>query len=387
MSLSSQTLSGIIESGKSSFAESVDTIKKYTANGTAALTNVTNQYDVSGLSYPDDLLNNPAYGQNRVIFYINVSVDSRVLKNGTADVAVVEGVQRSMRGQLVGQNISTAQAAAVSTVAGALGGTVLGSMIGSGSTGGVVGAALGGGGTALIADSANNAEVPEGQKKEPTFTRPQKRLKTAIALYIPNQLNTRYSVGWGEEDTFMFSALAKGGEQIARAFESKGAESRVSGVAKEVLTAAAVGGATPFGKEQGIAAGLAQNPKKEQAFKNVDFRTFTFDYQFAPKSSAEAQNVLNIIKAFKYHMHPEFKSEDAFLYIYPSEFDITYYHGAKENLNIHRHTSCVLTEMNVNYTPNGVFTTFPDGMPTQINVTLTFKELMLLSKELIEQNT
>lgn len=391
MSLSSQTLSGIIESGKSSFAESVDTIKKYTANGTAALTNVTNQYDVSGLSYPDDLLNNPAYGQNRVIFYINVSVDSRVLKNGTADVAVVEGVQRSMRGQLVGQNISTVAAMGVAGVAGALGGTALGSMVGAGSTGGVLGAALGAGGTALIADSANNAEVPEGQKKEPTFTRPQKRLKTAIALYIPNQLNTRYSVGWGEEDTGMFSALTKlgkeGGDAIVRALSEKGAESRVSGVAKEVLTAAAVGGATPFGKEQGIAAGLAQNPKKEQAFKNVDFRTFTFDYQFAPKSSAEAQNVLNIIKAFKYHMHPEFKSEDAFLYIYPSEFDITYYHGAKENLNIHRHTSCVLTEMNVNYTPNGVFTTFPDGMPTQINVTLTFKELMLLSKELIEQNT
>ena len=387
---SSQKLSGAIETGKSAFAESVDAIKSYAADGTAVFTNVTNQYDVSGLSYPDDLLNNPAYGQNRVIFYINVSVDSRVLKNGTADVAVVEGVQRNFRGQLVGQNISTAAAMGVAGVAGALGGTALGSMIGAGGTGGLLGAGLGVGGTAVIADQANNAEVPEGQKKEPTFTRPQKRLKTAIALYIPNQLNTRYSVGWGEEDTFMFSALTKLGSEgaaaIARAFGSPGSETRATGVAGEVLGALATTGVTPFGKEQGIAAGLAQNPKKEQAFKNVDFRTFTFEYNFAPKSSAEAQNVLNIIRQFKYHMHPEFKSEDAFLYIYPSEFDIVYYHGAKENLNIHRHTSCVLTEMNVNYTPNGVFTTFSDGMPTQINVTLTFKELMLLSKELIEQN-
>ena len=84
-------------------------------------------------------------------------------------------------------------------------------------------------------------------------------------------------------------------------------------------------------------------------------------------------------------MHPEFKSSDAFLYIYPSEFDIVYYKGSMENLSIHRHTSCVLTELNVNYTPNGVFTTFPNGMPTQINMTMTFKELMLLSKETIEK--
>ena len=71
------------------------------------------------------------------------------------------------------------------------------------------------------------------------------------------------------------------------------------------------------------------------------------------------------------------------------QFDIEYYHGSKdggqENLNIHRHTSCVLTEMNVNYTPNGNFSTFIEGRPTQINVSLTFKELTILTKELIQQ--
>lgn len=381
---------GSIQTGVQNALEGVDLRQaaSYLEGTVPNTSNFLNQYDIKGLSYPEDLVSNPAYGQNRVIFYINVSVDSRVLKNGTAEVAVVEGVQRNLRGQLVGQNITSAQAAVAATAAGAIAGTALGSALGvGGGASGLLGAALGLGGAALATDQANNAEVPEGQKKEPTFTRPQKRLKSAIALYIPNQLSARYSVGWGEEDTFAFSALTKGGEQIARALEKEGADSRVSGVAKEILTAAAIGGASPFGKEIGVATGLAQNPKKEQAFKNVDFRTFTFEYQFAPKSSTEARNVLNIIQAFKYHMHPEFKSEDAFLYIYPSEFDIVYYHGSKENLNIHRHTSCVLTEMNVNYTPNGIFTTFEDGMPTQINVTLTFKELMLLSKELIEQNT
>jgi hypothetical protein len=344
------------------------------------------KYKVKGLSYPEDLMSSPEYENSRVIFYINTSVDSRVFKAGS-QVATVEGVQRDMRGQLVGQKISSQQAAGAAVAAGALGGTAAGAALGI-NTGGsaVAGALVGGGGAAVIASSANNAEVPEAQKKEPTFSRPQRRLEAAIALYIPNQLSVRYSAGWGEEDTAAFSMLAKVGSEIGKTLTGSADIKRSGGVAGEILTALAINNA-PMGKEMGIAAGLASNPKKEQAFKNVDFRTFSFEYQFAPRSAAEAMGVQNIIRAFKYHMHPEFKSSDAFLYIYPSEFDIVYYQGVEENLNIHRHTSCVLTEMNVNYTPNGVFSTFENGMPTQINLTLTFKELMLLSKETIEKYT
>lgn len=343
-----------------------------------------NKYNVKGLSYPEDLMENARYGGNKVIFYINSSVDSKIFKSGS-EVATVSGVQRDMRGQLVGQKITTAQAmtatTAYSTVAGAIGGSV---GFGSGAGGAAAGAVVGAGSSGLIASNVNNAEVPPGQEKEPSFSRPQKRLQAAIALYIPNQLNARYSAQWGEEDTMAFSALSKGAGEIGRALT--GEPSRTGGVAGDVLTNLALDKG-PMGKEMGIASGLAANPKKEQAFKNVDFRTFSFEYNFAPRSETEAQNVLNIIRAFKYHMHPEFTNSDAFLYIYPSEFDIVYYKGSEENLNIHRHTSCVLTECNVNYTPNGVFSTFPNGMPTNINLTLSFKELMLLSKETIQKYT
>ena len=329
-----------------------------------------NTYSVEGLSYPQDLLSgssvNP-YGGNRVIFYINVSSDSRVLKQGQ-DVTIVERVQRDMQPKLRGEvyNAQKNVIAGATTVGNELSAAISSVMPGT--------------------KNSSNEEASQGQEKQPIISKPQKRLKAAIALYIPNQLNVRYSVGWGEEDTFALSAIAKGASEVGRAMNNDANLKRAAGAGAEVIIAAALDKG-PLGKEIGIAAGLAPNPKKEQAFKNVDFRTFSFDYQFAPRSESEAQNVLNIIRAFKYHMHPEFKSENEFLYIYPSEFDITYYKGENENLNIHRHTSCVLTEMNINYTPNGVFTTFPNGMPTQIAITLTFKELMLLSKETIEKFT
>jgi hypothetical protein len=40
--------------------------------------------------------------------------------------------------------------------------------------------------------------------------------------------------------------------------------------------------------------------------------------------------------------------------------------------------------MTVNYSPQGQFTTFENGMPTQINITMSFKELALLTKEKIQ---
>jgi hypothetical protein len=163
---------------------------------------------------------------------------------------------------------------------------------------------------------------------------------------------------------------------------SKGDAKNLAEPAKAIITNLALSKG-PNAAGLSAATGLAANPKKEQIFKGVDFRTFAFDYQFFPRSATEASNVLNIIKTFKYHMHPEFKDNNNFVYIYPSEFDIFYYQNGEENPNLHRHTSCVLTELNVNYTPNGAFTTFDNGMPTQINVTMNFRELALLTKDKI----
>lgn len=356
----------------------------------------SSMYKVDGLSYPQDLDTNDKYGKHKVVFYINVSVDSKVLKNGENTLATVENVQRDMRGTFIGEQVGKTKTETAATVASAaatvaVAGGALGGMLGAGGTVGKLGGLLTGATGTLIATSTNNQEVTAAEPRAPTFSRPQKRLRAAIALYIPNNLQIRYSVGWGEEEMMGLSAfgqLGKGADELVRAMsgENKLNIGAAGGVAASVLTNLGIKNA-PLGSQMATAAGIAANPKKEQSFKDVDFRTFTMDYQFSPRDSKEAQNILDIIRTFKYHMHPEFQRDDAFIYIYPSEFDVVYYKNNQENLNIHRHTSCVLTEMNVNYSPNGVFSTFPDGMPTNISVSLTFRELQLLTKETIEKYT
>jgi hypothetical protein len=341
-------------------------------NRRGAAGTMSDKYSVDMYSYPNDLISNTGiYGGNYAIFYINVQVDSKLGKSADESQFVNETTPRD-RGDLIASNLSQGKLLAANL--GLIGGgAILGKALGVGSaTGPAAGlAAVGAAATAKVAATASRA---------------QRRLKTAIALHVPNQLQIRYGMQWGEQDTgtlAMGAAAAGQGEEVAKALMGKSNNKDVGNLAGAIGTNLALSKG-PFAAANSAATGLAANPKKEQVFSGVDFRTFQVEYQFFPRSKEEAENVQRIIKQFKYHMHPEFKDANNFVYIYPSEFDIFYYQNGKENLNIHRHTSCVLTEMSINYTPNGAFTTFDNGMPTQINVQMSFRELSLLTKDKIE---
>jgi hypothetical protein len=342
----------------------------YKRRGGAAT--MSDKYAVDMFSYPNDLISNTGvYGGNYAIFYINVQTDSKLGRSADQSQFVNDNTPRD-RGDLIAQNLSSGKLLATNLGLIA-GGAVLGKALGVGSvTGPAAGlAAVGAGATAKVAATASRA---------------QRRLKTAIALHVPNQLQIRYGMQWGEQDTgtlAMGAAALDQGTEVAKALMGKSNNKDVGNLAGAIGTNLALSKG-PFAAANSAATGLAANPKKEQVFSGVDFRTFQVEYQFFPRSASEAENVQRIIKQFKYHMHPEFKDANNFVYIYPSEFDIFYYQNGKENLNLHRHTSCVLTEMSINYTPNGAFTTFDNGMPTQINVQMSFRELALLTKDKIE---
>lgn len=336
--------------------------------------------------YPSDLMSN-VYGGNYAVFYINVSEDSR-LKIKEPLVELDPKTESRLRGSLIAQKLDVATLAAANAgtqILGGLGGGI--SKVAKGGyskdekDGGKLSQLSGGRDTAVDAAGAAIGVAVAGTMA-PDASRSQRRLKTAIALHIPNQLSVRYGMQWSEEDTALLQGAADAIVAGIGKSGSNGKQSTLPQVAREGGAAIALNKVQNPGAVS-AALGIAANPKKEQTFKGVDFRKFTFDYQFFPRDEREAMNVMNIIEAFKLHMHPEFKSALNYVWIYPSEFDIIYYTNGVENQHIHRHTSCVLEEMSVNYTPNGSFTAFSNGMPTQINISLGFKELQILSKETV----
>lgn len=349
-------------SAKTAVNPATDTPKAY---ATPTVYNA-NKYQSNSVSYPSDLFSNAnVYGDNYVVFYINVPSESKLIKENRVTVTNKDTV--SVGSALAAAGITETQANLAYDFANAGLAALLG-ITGTGGGKAAVGA-LGAG--ALLATSQS--------------MRQSKRITDTIALNIPQSLVARYTMNYQEADLAAMTAIAHVGKDVSKFLEDASSGGNMMQTLKNSEIGNAIAGAalaTPgTGDFLSAATGLAANPKKEQIFKNVDFRIFNFQYLFAPRSENEAKNVQQIIKTFKLHMHPEYKDANAYLFLMPSEFDIVYYQGMTENLNLPRHTSCVLVDMSVNYTPNNQFNSFKDGGATQIEVNLTFKELAILTKD------
>jgi hypothetical protein len=124
---------------------------------------------------------------------------------------------------------------------------------------------------------------------------------------------------------------------------------------------------------------LLTNPKVEVMFEGFSFRRFSFSWQFAPKSIQESDMVRDIIETFRYYALPEI-SGGKFFYIFPSEFEISFMQGQKDNPNIPKITTSVLENISVDYSPNSVWGTLPNGASIATRITVNFLELELVDR-------
>jgi hypothetical protein len=85
---------------------------------------------------------------------------------------------------------------------------------------------------------------------------------------------------------------------------------------------------------------------------------------------------------FKQHMHPQL-SEGKLFFIYPSEFQITYYFDTGPNPYVHKFRPCVLESMDVTYGGDQL-SSFKDGTPTEINMSLMFRETEILTRQMVK---
>jgi hypothetical protein len=141
-----------------------------------------------------------------------------------------------------------------------------------------------------------------------------------------------------------------------------------------------------------LALGGVNNPMLELLYSSPSFRQFTFEFMFYPRDEKEALEVQNILERLRFHQAPELDGgSGGLLLIPPSEFEVSFYYGGRPNPNLPGIGRCVLTNMSVNYAPNGwsAYEMFGEndarlgrtGMPTAIQLTLEFKETVILTKK------
>ena len=223
------------------------------------------------------------------------------------------------------------------------------------------------------------------------FTNNQSEFTTqGIYLHVPQSVITAYQANWDETNLGLAGRL--GSEQdfsLASVGEAGGVLAKgLIGGAATLPSAVGIGNADFAGAFEATSR-IANNPYKEQLFRSMGFRKFSFNYTFSPKNSTEIKSVEDIIKTFKFHMHPDMSPETVFLQ-YPSEFIIEFLYAegddVKRNENLPRIGSCALTNVKVSYGPDGYMNTIKGtgGKPSEINMELAFTELEVLTGAHIE---
>ena len=347
----------------------------------------TGKYNIKILSYPENLGNNPDV-QHYVAFFVNVRGKSKFNKqvgvNG-GNQKILEDVKVGVGQNRLDPNKTGQQTGAAGLVAGAqIGGAA--SLL-SGVLEGKLSFTelLSAGAKALIGGAAGLATIKGVEKLGLIESDTLKRISDVITLHIQDKPSTSYNVNYQDKEIGTLGGLLAGGSSMTDATETLGSMGKDAGQAAIAGIVSAV--STAFGGPAGNLLELGTKQKtnsfREQFFESVDFRTFNFKHTFMPRSQQEAEDVRRILNLFKFHMHPEL-SQGGLFYVYPSEFEIKYFYKDKENQYFDKISSCVLENMSVDY-GGDIFSTFEDGNPVEVNLTLKFKELELLTKDRITQ--
>ena len=239
-----------------------------------------------------------------------------------------------------------------------------------------------------------------------------KRANKTICLYMPgNGLETSYKATYKEADFTkigQMSTLVQGGiKNLASMATNGGMDESTKAASEAISKQMAMNVVKDLGKtldtlgtdmglegetnlEKLVEAGQhrkAKNPFMLQLFESVDRRSFSYNFEFMPRSQKEVEEVYAIIRTLKRYALPSRALGGRFL-DFPAEFRVTYVNTDRENLYLYRIARCALTDITVKYGTNP-FTTFkPDesgAAPTKIELTIGFSELEILTQERIDQ--
>ena len=245
-----------------------------------------------------------------------------------------------------------------------------------------------------------------------------KRLATSIALYMPPNVQVTYTPNYTDVNVGgMAGAIVQGVDLIESMITNKGTTSSTAGMWNEMESAFKLGMMKSLDAlAPGIRAlsqlkdGRIISNKMELSFEGVNRREFTYTFIFIPKSEKEAKIVEQIIWMFKYYASPAYhettgdtvtkqgmqqttSSSLGRSMTIPDTFEIQYMYQGSENHFLNKISTCFCTNVQVQYggdryvayTPTENVRGQRGAPPQRTTLTLTFKELELITKSRIDQ--
>ena len=207
----------------------------------------------------------------------------------------------------------------------------------------------------------------------------------SVILPIPGGIQDGQSVNWGGS-TMTPLDMVKADIAMSAVSEGLGAGVRTAGTAaqnlakgfgpnKQALAAVIAGMAAGAGNLLGRTTGAVANPNMELLFNGPQLRTFSFQFTLAPRDRKEGMEAVKIIRFFKQGMAP-IRTKSMLFLKSPHTFRLSYKGSdGNDHKYLNKFKECALGGFNVNYTPNGNYSTYEGGVMTAYQVTMTFREL------------
>ena len=259
---------------------------------------------------------------------------------------------------------------------------------------------------------------PPGKKTNSVPRNATRRLASTIAMYMPASVGVSTNANFREVE---IGALASGMVSAMGVLAKDNPFDNIAEFSKNVIEAgktlkqSAEGGEAAqtfkesfvrglldplpglsgIGAVQDIQRGFVRNNRLELTFDGIGRRSFSFNFKCMPKSENEAKAVDKIVNMFRFYMAPSFKGTDVSqsrTMIVPATFDITYlFENGTPNAFLNKISTCVLESCDVKYggervqfyRPTQNFRGEDGAPPVETDITLSFKEIELITRERI----
>jgi hypothetical protein len=140
--------------------------------------------------------------------------------------------------------------------------------------------------------------------------------------------------------------------------------------------------------EQG--AGAAINPGMSAYFQGINFRSFAFNWTFAPKTEGESETIRNIINTFKARSLPTFSGSTSLLFNYPAVVKPSFYLNDLDpkGLGITAFKQCAIKDVTVRFSPQGEAPSFysKTAAPVFIALSISLQEIEYMLAEDYDPN-
>lgn len=169
-----------------------------------------------------------------------------------------------------------------------------------------------------------------------------------------------------------------------------------------------VGGNMDVNDISGATRGVVLNPNAELLYDSPELREIGMSFKMVPKNAAEAKTIRAIVRTFRRAALPQWggsedvtlgtKEEveqgkalitdntqrDNFIRV-PRLCKFTFMHGGSPHEWLTQFKPCAISNVSVNFTPDGTFATYSDGSPVATELRLSFQETKVIFEDEVDQ--